>query len=188
MNNQIKNIENKIKAKHKKDLLNVYSKDGDIIGEGTRQNCHKLKFKNYYKTAVLIIRNKANKYLVYQQILNYENSECCWKATYCQDELSKQNLKDSFINETKTRFGLVIGKKSFKLVNKTINTDKHQIIEVYIVEEDFCNSNVDYNIDLYYTAKFTFFKRFIKILTLSKDLPEDLINEIKDTIGAKPTK
>lgn len=179
MKNQVLNIEKNEKAKQKKELLKVYTRDGKYSGENCRENCLKPRFKGFYKTAYIIIRNKQNKYFVYQQILDYENALYRWQTTYQSDELAKRNIKDSLINKFKDDFNISINKTNFKLINKDINSDKHQLIEIYLVTENLNNKDIDYNIDLYTTAKFVPFKRFVKLFTLSNELPENLVKDVR---------
>ncbi len=178
MKNQILNIENKEKAKRKKELLKIYTKDGKLYSEDKRENCYKEKFKFLYKRAYLIIKNKKNKYFVYQHISNYEEVQNCWKATYNCDELSKSSIKSSFIEEVKKNFGLIIDKNNIVLIKKTTNIIKHQLIDIYLADEDLKNANIDYNIDLYTTAKFVSFNKFIHILKHSKTFQDILIEEL----------
>lgn len=178
MKNQILDIENKEKSKQKKEMLKVYTSNGKFCREESRENCLKPRFNDYYKTAHVIVRNKQNKYFVYQQILDYENALYRWQTTYHSDELAKQNIKDSIINKIKDDFNISINKSNFKLINKNINSDKHQLIEIYLVDENLNNKNIDYNIDLYTTAKLVSFDRFAKILNSNNELPENVKKEI----------
>lgn len=179
MKKQIQVAEIQQLKKHNEELLKIYTEDGKICGKECRKNCYKSKCKNYYKTAYAIIRNKQNKFFIYQQIQNYEKAQYCWQATYQCDELLKENVRASFINKLKNDFQLKLTKTDFKLIKKSAKTDKHQFIEIYLVETDLNNADIDYNIDLYVTAKFVSFKQFIKILSSSKVFSENLVEDIR---------
>lgn len=178
MKKELKSIENKEKLKHEKELLKIYSQDGKLIGEETRKNCLKKRFTNYYKTGYLIIKNRRNKFCVYHKILNYDKSEYCWQASFNCDEISKRNLQSSFRKEIKNNFNITLNKKNFTVTNKFINKDKHQIIEIYLYEDDITNTNIDYNIDLYLNAKFVSLKKFCKILKSNEVFSDHHLNEI----------
>lgn len=176
---QIQIAEKQQLKKHNEEILKIYTEEGKVCGKESRKNCYKPKCKNYYKTAYIIIKNKKAKYFVYQQILDYEKAQYYWQATYNCDELSKENIRTSLLKKLKSDFDLTLNRNDFKLIKKNTMTDKHQFIEIYLVETDLNNANIDYNIDLYVTAKFVSFKHFIKILNSSKVLPENLVEDIR---------
>jgi len=182
MKKQIEKINESNQQKKSKENLKLYNKSGSLVGYDTRKNYFKKPKMNYYKVAYAIIKNNKNKYLIYQQIINYEKQKFCWSPLITYEELKDENIKQTIIKESKRKLGITLDKNSLDKLHTFIDNDGQKIIDVYSINTKLKSLDIDYDIDEIIDAKFVTKSRFKKALIKTCNLNEKSIDVVLDKI------
>lgn len=182
MKKQIEKINGSNQQKKNKENIKLYNRSGNLVGYDTRENYFKKPKMNYYKVAYTIIKNNKNKYLIFQQILNFEKQKFCWKTFISYEELKNENIKQTITKESKRKLGIILDKNLLNKLYSYIDNDKQKIVDIYLINIKLKSLDVDYDIDEIIDAKFVTKNKFKKTLIKNCDLNEKSINIVIDKI------
>lgn len=165
------------------EILNVYTRDGKLIGTRTREECHSKNPGFYHKPAWTWIYNSNGEILVQKRASSKKTLPNYWDMPCAGHVVAGETSIQGAIREAKEEIGLDIKEEECKFMFEYIQENCWEIGQVFFVKIDKNIEDFILKEDEVSEVKWLSFEEFKKMLYSKEWVPYD--EEYKDMIIKK---
>jgi len=147
------------------EILDVYDKNGNLLGQKTRSFCHSENAGVFHKAVWILVKNKKGEILIQKRSMNKKEDPGKWCDTPVAGHISAGDSPiETCVRETKEELDIDTKPSDFIFLREFLNEAEWELGQIYLLNKEIKLEDIKIQKEEMDEVKYVSYDEFIKLL------------------------